>query len=216
MPVFKQNQSVRSRNPKDFPALLLKILPAALVVVGLEACHSTSVSANTSSLQAPVVAPAGSVLRVRLDQPLDTKHSRPGDRFSGVLDTALVADGKEILAKGTIVSGHVLAAQEARGLERPAVLSLVLDSCRVNGREVALVTDRVTRVSARRPQRNWPGASGGLGLGALGGIPEANPSSAPGGAVRGDAARTGSVANADVFVPAQTVVGFTLRSPLAV
>jgi len=136
-----------------------------------------------------------------------------------VLDTALIADGKEILAKGTIVSGHVLAAHGWRGLERPAVLSLALDSCRVNGRELALVTDTVTRVSARHQSRNWLTAGGGPGTGALVGGPAASPVGASAGAAHGDGAGpagAASSANADVFMPAQTVVGFTLRSPLAV
>jgi hypothetical protein len=220
-----QNQQVRGPEAKVFPALLQKILPVVMVVASLEGCHSTSVSANsnsplgpnTSVPQAPVVAPAGSVLRVRLNQTLDTERSRPGDRFTGVLDSPIVADGKEILPKGTIVNGHVLIAHPSGRLKGRAALSLRLDSCEFDGRDVGLTSGTVTRVSGRHRKRNWILVGGGSGTGALIGGLVAGPVGALAGAGSGAAAGVAGAAitgKKDVSMPAETIVGFTLKSPL--
>jgi hypothetical protein len=204
---------------KEFPGSAKKILPVILLLAGVTGCHNTSVSANTGSPKAPVVAPAGSVLRVRLDQALDTKRSRPGDRFTGVLDSPVVADGKEILAKGTIVQGHVLSARPSGRIKGRAELSLTLDSCQVNGLNLPLSTDMVVRVSGNHRKRNWTIVGGGAGTGALVGGAVAGPAGALIGAGSGAAAGTAGAAvsgQKDVSMPAESVVGFTLKAPLAV
>src|SRR5258706_4190192 len=101
---------------KMFPIRAERILPAAslvgLVFIGwLDGCNSSTASVEASTTRDPVVAPAGTVLRVRLNQMLDTGSSRPGDRFTGALDASVMSGGVEILAKGTIVKGHVLEAR---------------------------------------------------------------------------------------------------------
>ena len=81
---------------KNFPIPVEKILPAAIIL--------STASAEASTTRNPVVAPAGTVLRVRLDQALDTRRSRPGDRVSGILDSQ---DCMQIVSKGTIVGKRV-------------------------------------------------------------------------------------------------------------
>ena len=206
---------------KEFPALLLKILPVAALALLAAGCQESRVSADAESQppQAPVVAPAGSVLRVRLDQALDTKRSRPGDRFTGVLDSPVNADGNEILPKGTIVEGHVLSAHPSGRLKGRAVLSLTLDTCEVAGKKVVISTDPVARVSGRHRARNWTLIGGGSGAGALIGGLVAGPAGALIGAGSGAAAGTAGAAitgKKEVSMPAESVVGFTLRMPLAV
>jgi len=205
-----------------FPALTGKILPAALIfsaILGITGCQNASVSADTAvPPRVPVVAPAGSVLRVRLDQTLDTERSRPGDRFSGVLDTPLMADGKEVLSKGTIVDGHVLSAHASGRLKGRAVLSLTLDSCELNGSAVPVSTTTVVRVSGRHRKRNWTLIGGGSGAGALTGGLVAGPVGLAIGAGSGAAAGVVGAAvtgKKQVSLPAETAVGFTLKGPLA-
>jgi len=204
---------------KYFPALTGKILPAALAFVSLAGCQSASVSANTAAPpRVPVVAPAGSVLRVRLDQTLDTERNRPGDRFTGVLDLPLLADGKEVLPRGTIIQGHVLSSRASGRLKGRAVLSLTLDSCELSGSTVPLSTTTVVRVSGRHRKRNWTLIGGGSGTGALTGGLVAGPVGAAVGAGSGAAAGIVGAAvtgKKQVSMPAETAVGFTLKGPLA-
>jgi hypothetical protein len=203
---------------KYFPALAGKILPAALVFLGIAGCQSASVSADTAAPpRVPVVAPAGSVLRVRLDQTLDTERNRPGDRFTGVLDLPLLADSKEVLPKGTVIQGHVLFAHPSGRLKGRAELSLTLDSCELSGSLVPLSTSTVVRVSGRHRKRNWTLIGGGSGTGALTGGLVAGPVGAVVGAGSGAAAGVVGAAisgKKQVSVPAETAVGFTLKGPL--
>jgi hypothetical protein len=212
------NQAVRNPALNYFPGVTGKILPATLAFLGIVGCQNASVSADTAvPLRVPVVAPAGSVLRVRLDQTLDTERNRPGDRFTGMLDTPLLADGKEVLPKGTIVDGHVLNARQSGRLKGRAVLSLTLDYCELNGSMIPLSANTVVRVSGRHRKRNWALMGGGSGAGALTGGLVAGPVGAAVGAGSGAAAGIVGAAvtgKKQVSMPAETAVGFTLKGPL--
>ncbi len=200
-----------------------KILLAAGMVALLSGCQSASVSADVKSpaspQKVPVVAPAGSVLRVRLDQALDTKRSRPGDRFTGVLDSPLMVNGNSVLPKGTIIQGHVLNAHPSGRLKGRAVLALTLDSCQLDGRTLALSAGTAARVSGRHRKRNLTLIGGGSGTGALVGGLVAGPVGAVVGAGSGAVVGTvGAVISGkkEVSIPAESIVGFTLKNALAV
>ncbi len=119
----------------------------AALLLGLAGCHASTVSVEASTTRDPVVAPAGTVLRVRLDQALDSGRSRPGDRFSAVLDARLIVGDIEILQKGTILEGHVQTARSAGATGQGAELALTLDSFERNGKRYALQTDPVIRTN---------------------------------------------------------------------
>jgi len=139
-----------------FPTRFLKILPAAMVFTLVGGCHTSTVSVEASTTEVPVVAPAGTVLRVRLGETLDSRRSRPGDRFTGTLESPVMAGTMEILPKGTIVEGHVLiACAPEEGGE--AWLSVTLDSYERGGRRVALATSSVARIA--HPDLNKDGTN---------------------------------------------------------
>ena len=149
---------------KKFPIPIKKILPAVFLV-GVSIAifnhfHSSIAPVEASTTRNPVVAPAGTVLRVRMNQALDAGHSRPGDRFEGVLDAPVMVGTVEVLPKGTPVTGHVIAAgrlgtgrlgtgQFGNGFE----LALILDSCELPGRQISIVTSAVVRAGVRGEER---------------------------------------------------------------
>ena len=223
----KKNQGVGDGNREDFPVFPRKILLVPVIGTMLLGCQQASVSANSKSINnsspppAPVslVAPAGSVLRVRLDQALDTSRSRSGDRFSGELDSPVFANGRQVLAKGTIVHGHVVNAHPSGRFKGRAILSLTLDSCDFHGREIGLSVTSVTRVSDRHRKRNWTWIGGTSGTGALVGGLVAGPIGMLAGAGSGAAVGTvGAVVTGkkQVHMPAESLAGFTLRNPLVI
>jgi hypothetical protein len=160
----KTESTTYVREMKSFPKRVQQILPATLLkgltvfwaslpivvpIAILSGCHSSTASVvEASTTRDPVVAPAGTVLRVRLSQTLETGRSRPGDRFSGVLDTAVMAGGREILPKGTVVEGHLEPATGG------AALALRLDAYESEGVRFALETNIVART---RGPRSVPG-----------------------------------------------------------
>jgi hypothetical protein len=108
---------------KILPIPLVTILPVAVMATVLCGCHATT-AVEASTTRHPVVAPAGSVLRVRLNQTLATGRSRPGDRFNGVLDSSLLCGSDLILPKGTKVEGRVVTSTE---VGQRAVLAVQLE-----------------------------------------------------------------------------------------
>jgi len=141
----KQNQRVEGGFPQIFPILFQKILPVTLTVAALTSCQSTAVEA--SSTRNPVVAPAGTVLRVRLNQTLETGRSRPGDRFSGVLDSAVICASSVVLPKGTLVEGYVVAVKEPGRYDSRAVLAVKLENFLAAGNRYPIQANVVTRIA---------------------------------------------------------------------
>jgi len=131
---------------KFFPISILKILPAIFLTASmgalLSSCHTSTASVEASTTRNPVVAPAGTVLRVRLNQTLETGRSRPGDRFGGTLDAPVMSGSLEILPKGTRVEGHV---------EPGPGLAIALDCYERDGAWYALSTRVVSRKGNPQP-----------------------------------------------------------------
>lgn len=215
-----QSASVSASNgPNSNPAAPNAVAAPASSTAGNPIAANVTATASAEERPTPVVAPTGSVLRVRVDRELNTKYSRPGDRFTGVLESPVVAGGRVVLSKGTVVGGHVLTAHPSGRLKGRAVLSITLDTCRVSGREIAVSTSPLTRVSGSHRKRNWALIGGGSGTGGLVGGLVAGPVGLLAGAASGAVAGTaGAVLTGkkEVSLPAESVAGFTLRSPITV
>ena len=100
--IAKRNQRVRYEMMKILPIPVLEILPVA-VMPAAPSNRRITTTQEASTTRDPVVAPAGTVLRVRLHESLETGRSRPGDRSSGISASALLAGSLETLPNGTIM-----------------------------------------------------------------------------------------------------------------
>jgi hypothetical protein len=189
-----KNQEVESGRLKNFPNRVRKNLPAILLVfmgLAVSLClillggrHLSTLSVQANSQIDPAIAPAGTVLRVRLADTIDTVHGRPGDQFRGFLDSPVAAAGQEVLRKGTVVVGHLVSVRDARRQQGRSVLALALDFYERKGRLTSLSTSTVARTTL------------------------------PAGLQREDI-RTGvSVDQAALCLPADTIVGFTLKKAI--
>jgi hypothetical protein len=163
--------------------------------------------------------PAGATVSVRLDQPLDTAQNKAGDTFSATLNEPLVVDGRVAIPQGTRFTGSVTAAEASGRLQGTATLSLTLDSFVMNGQTYRLNTTAVSRVSGGHKKRDIGIIGGGTGLGAAIGAIAGGGKGAAIGAAAGAAAGTAGAAatgKQHVTIPAETVMVFTLQSPLRV
>ncbi len=61
----------------------------------------------------PLVVPAGTLLTVRISQPLSSDHNQPGDGFTAVLQQPLVVDGLVVARRGQTVDGTVTESVKA-------------------------------------------------------------------------------------------------------
>ena len=170
---------------------------------------------DVSAPHAELVIPQGTALRVRIDQSIDTRRNRPGNRFQATLAETVLRNGAVLLPKGTRFSGHVMESKPSGRLKGRAVLSLTLDSFRTNGREYQVNTAGTTRVSGRHKKRNLILIGGGAGTGASIGAIAAGGFGALVGAAAGGVAGTATAVftgKKNVSVPAETLMTFPLRS----
>jgi hypothetical protein len=165
------------------------------------------------------VIPAGTHVRVRIEQTIDTKRSRAGDRFEASLLDPIVAGGKVVVPKGTPFSGRVVEAKPSGRLKARAVLAVELDSFKLNGVQHRIVTAADRRVSDRHRKRNLVLMGGGSGFGATVGAIAGGPVGALIGASAGAAAGTAGAfvtGRKNVSIPVETVLTFTLRRGIEV
>ena len=165
--------------------------------------------------QADLVIPQGTTLRVRIDQSIDTRRNRPGNRFQATLAEPVMRNGAILLPRGTRFAGHVMESRPSGRLKGRAVLSLTLDSFRANGREYQVNTGGTTRVSGRHRKRNLILIGGGAGTGASIGAIAAGGFGALVGAAAGGVAGTATAVftgKKNVSVAAETLMTFPLRS----
>jgi hypothetical protein len=162
-----------------------------------------------------LVVPAGSVIRVRLAETVDTKRFHAGDRFTATLDAPIVIHDRVAIPKGTRFGGHITEAKASGRLRGRGVLGLELDSFRLNGAEYLIRTGEDVRTSNSHKKRNWALIGGGTGLGAAIGAIAGHGAGAAIGAGAGAAAGTTTAlitGKRNVKLPVETPLQFSLRS----
>ena len=166
-----------------------------------------------------MILPAGTVLQVRLEETLDTKNNRSGDRFMATLDRPIFVDERVALPRGTRCSGHLVESAPSGRFKGRAVMILDLDSVHLKGRDYKIDTSNVSQTSARHRKRNFLLIGGGGGFGSAIGALAAGPAGALIGAGAGAAAGTTGAAltgKKNVHIPVETPLTFTLRSPVEI
>jgi hypothetical protein len=190
------------------------VVPAVSAAVPPEAT-----SPKPSPLGPEIGIPSGTILRVRLDQELDTERNRTGDRFSAILDAPVVVSGQVVIPRGTRFRGHVTSAQSGGRLKGRASLAVRLDSFELGGKTYAVDTSPRARASGSHKRRNGELIGGGSGVGALvGGIAGGGEGLLIGAGAGAAAGTIGAVVTGkkQVHIPAETILSFTLRDPVRV
>jgi hypothetical protein len=203
--------------------------PAQPVVEASAALPPPAPAANPEPVEPPPAAPAappvapavviprGTRLRVRLDQTLDTRRTRVGDRFTATLSAPLLVNSDTVLPAGTRLRGHVTASAASGRLQGRARIGIMLDSFHARGRDHAIRTSGVERVGAAHKKRNGVLIGGGAGLGAAIGAIAGGGKGAAIGALAGAGAGTAGAAatgKEELTLPAETSLVFTLRAPV--
>jgi hypothetical protein len=164
-----------------------------------------------------LVIPAGTELRVRLDNSLSSASNRSGDGFTATLDGPLVSDGVEVAPDGARVTGSVISARASGHLQTPPELAVTLTSIETNGKTYDLVTTDYGLRGRSHKKRDtaWigGGAAGGALLGALLGGRKGAAIGAMAGA-GGGTATAYSTGKKDIVLPAESILRFSLREPM--
>jgi hypothetical protein len=160
---------------------------------------------------------AGTILDVRLEETLDTKRNRPGDSFRATLIRPIVLNGRTVIPKGALCTGHLTESKASGRFKGRASMSLSLDSFELNGRRYDIKTTHVGRESGGHKKRNWVLIGGGSGVGSAIGALAGGPAGALIGAGAGAGAGTAGAAftgKKNVRLPVETPLAFSLRAPV--
>jgi hypothetical protein len=158
----------------------------------------------------------GTRLHVRLDESIDTRRNRAGDRFTATLAEPLVYGDRVVAPRGTRLWGHIMEAKPSGRFKGRAVLELSLDSMELHGRTYA-IRSTAYRSSRGHKKHNWLWIGGGSGGGALIGAAAAGGPAALIGAGAGAAAGTIGAAitgKRQIYLPTESRVTFVLRRSL--
>jgi hypothetical protein len=155
-----------------------------------------------------VTIPAGTILRVRIDDALSTAKNSIGDPFTGTLVEPVAMNGEDVLPARTRFKGHVTTSVRSSRLQGRAAFGITLDCYEFRGSQHPVITSLDAQTSDAHKKQNIELIGGGAGLGALIG--------AVAGRSKGGAIGTGAYATGkrDVTIAADTVFSFVLKVPV--
>ena len=88
-----------------------------------------------------MVVPNGTMLRIRINQGLDSSHSQPGTIFDATVINDVAADGAIAIPRGATVHGTVVAAKSAGALKGRGEIQLQLTQVVLAGKTFPLISD---------------------------------------------------------------------------
>ncbi len=162
----------------------------------------------------PVVVPSGTVLRVRINQAMDSRHTQPGSGFDGVVLNDIVLGGQVAIPRGAAVQGRVSDTQPSGDLRGKGGIALELNQITLEGHPYPITTE-----SWMHQGYSKTGQTVGttVGLGAVGATIGAVAGGGPGallgagiGAIAGLGASSASH-QGDATVPSEAIVDFRLN-----
>ena len=124
---------------KILTCVVVYVLPFGVLlnwVGGISTAHAGAAAQGNF-----ISVPAGTRVLVRLSEPLTSASTRPGARFTGRLETNLMAQGVVVAPRGTTVRGQLVSAQSAGRMAGGAELALTLTDIVINDTGHPLMTD---------------------------------------------------------------------------
>ena len=115
----------------SFLAVMAVPLVALAANGGGKAPAAAAATAKTKAVagnSAGVILPAGTTLHVRLETTLTSKTNKNGDKFRGIVDQPVMANGETIVPKGSLVSGHVVFVKPSKRIKGVGQMRIVLDN----------------------------------------------------------------------------------------
>lgn len=167
----------------------------------------------------PLRIPAGTPIRVQLDQSLDSGSNHSGDVFEAHVVEPVVVDNRVVIPENAPVRGRITDARPSGHFSHPGLLEVSLTKVKVGGewREIATHEDSRQGDSHKRGNAAWIG--GGAGGGALIGAIAAGGKGALIGGPLGAGAGAVTVfftGKKNVHLAAETQLVFHLAQPLSV
>jgi hypothetical protein len=165
----------------------------------------------------PVVIPAGTVIDVKLTQPLSSKTAQAGDPFTATLADPIVAHGKTVIPAGATVTGKVVDAKSKGKIKGEARLELAATSISVRGKTYPIQASMQGLSEKGKGKRTAATTGGGAAGGALiGGLAGGGKGAGIGALLGAGVGLAGGAftGNKQIELPAEAQLAFKLTTPL--
>lgn len=167
----------------------------------------------------PVTIPAGTLLRVRLSETLDTARTKDGTFFEGTAANDVYQNGVLAIPRGAVITGKVVQSKNAGDLGGSAVMQLQLTNLNLGGSVTPLASDVWSSKGPNKAGYTAGNTAGGAALGAIiGGIIGGGAGAAIGAGVGGVGGLAASSATKGprLVLPVESTVDFHLTGPVTV
>jgi BON domain len=164
-----------------------------------------------------VIVPTGSVIRVRINQGMDSRRTAPGTGFDGVVLSDVVAGGAIAIPRGASVQGVVADARRGGQLSGQGGLSLQLTQVTLGGRTYPVVSDYWSHQGVSKTGNTVNNTVGMSAMGALiGAVAGGGVGAAVGAGIGGVAGLGVSSASrqGEAMIPAEAILSFRLTQPM--
>jgi hypothetical protein len=166
-----------------------------------------------------VTVPTGALIRIRINQTLESSHSKPGEHFDGIVVSDVVADGAVAIPRGASIQGTVVDAKSSGALSGRGELSLQLTQVTLGGKTYPITSDVWAHNGGDKAVQTVNSTAVGTGIGALFGAAAGGGEGAAIGAGVGAALGLGASAashRGQVYVPSEGLLTFHIAQPTTV
>lgn len=164
-----------------------------------------------------ISVPAGTRILVRLSQTLSSANQRAGGRFTGQLETNVMAEGLVAAPRGATVHGKVVSAQSAGRMAGGSELALELTDIVINDTAHPIMTSTYQLQGQGQGGRTARNVATGAGLGtiigAVAGGGRGAAIGAAGGGALGTARAAGGGGGQQANLTQGTMLEFRLQQP---
>lgn len=197
-----------------------KIKSIVLLILGAASWAQDRPPAGQSPSTSELIVPAGTWIKIRVDDVISSNRNRPGDYFTGTMAQPLIVDGYVVARRGQTIEGQVVEALPAgrtKGTSRLAIQ--VTEIAVADGRQIPVATQIIgyTGSTSKGADAAAIGATAGLGA-AIGGVVDGGAAAGIGAAAGAAAATIGVLATrgrATEIYP-ENVITFRTTAPIVV
>ena len=167
----------------------------------------------------PVTIPAGSLVTVRLQGPIDGRHVQTGDTFIVNVARDVFQEGVLALPVGATLEGKVVAVKKPGSFAGGGFIQLQLTQLDLDGHSYPVASDIFSTATPGKGANSAANTIGGAAFGAILGAAIGGGSGAAIGAVAGGgtgAAISSATPGPRSFIPAEAMITFHLAGPLTI
>jgi hypothetical protein len=167
----------------------------------------------------PVTIPAGTLLQIRISEPLDVSKIQDGAVFQATAASDVFEGNVLAIPRGAVLQGTVVHVKRPGSLGGNGELQLQVNSVDLGGQNFPLTTDLWSSKGPNKAGYTAGNTVGGAVVGALiGGLIGRGPGAAAGAIVGGGAGMAASAATNGprIYLPAESLLNFHLSAPVTV